>query len=149
MQDLAKVVYELCVVNLAEACRVLGKLGNRLRQLGTSTVQVSMMEVVQANGGLNETLIEKAQGALGYPPQILPRLVGLEVVAGIEKIYSFGKEIGHRTDLAKLLRDMAQIATIACEETTHDTRWVDAHQLYSSRAVRTDTLFLQRRLQSV
>jgi hypothetical protein len=97
---------------LAEPGWIFRKLGNGLCQLGAGAIQISMMEVMQSNGSLDETLVEKAQRTPGRPPEILPALVGLKVSAGIEKIYSGNQEIGHRKGLAKLLRGIAQIAKI-------------------------------------
>ncbi len=121
LEDLAKVVHELLIFDLAETRRVSRKLGQRLCQLGAGAIQVTVPEMVQANGSLDQSLVEKPGGTLGHPPEVFPGLVSLEVAAGVEKIYSLTQEIAHRLGLTKWLRDNAQTTKIDHEKTSNHT----------------------------
>jgi len=96
LEDLPEFVNQLRVIDLAEARRVLSKLGNRLCDLCPAAVEIAPAQVVKANSRLNQSLVKKPERPLRYAPQIFPPLVGLEVAAGVEKIYSFDQEIHHR-----------------------------------------------------
>ena len=87
---------QLSVVDSAEPVWVLFELRNRFTKLCHRPIKVPFIEVVQSNGCLDQALIEEPQRTLGRPPQILPGLVSLEVLADVEKIYSVLKQIGHR-----------------------------------------------------
>jgi hypothetical protein len=87
---------QLSVVDSAEPVWVLFELRNRFMKLCHRPIKVPFIEVVQPDGCLDQTLIEEPQGTLGLPPQVLPGLVSLEVLADVEKIYSVLKQIGHR-----------------------------------------------------
>src|SRR5438105_650935 len=96
LQDLPQVLDKLAVVHLAEAGRVLRKLVDRLGQLRAASIQVCTLEVMHADGSLHQSLVEKPERPPGLPPQVLPGFVRLEIVTGVEKIYSPDQEIGHR-----------------------------------------------------
>jgi hypothetical protein len=48
--------------------------------------------MIETHGGLNEPLIEPTERPVGFPPQVLPSLVGLVVPAFVKKIYTGFKE---------------------------------------------------------
>jgi hypothetical protein len=87
---------QLSVVDTAEPVWVLFELRNRFTKLCHRPIKIPLIEVVQSDGCLDQTLIEESQRTLGLPPQVLPGLVSLEVLAEVEKIYSVLKQIGHR-----------------------------------------------------
>jgi len=149
LEDLAKVVHELLIFDLAETRRVSRKLGQRLCQLGAGAIQVTVPEMVQANGSLDQSLVEKPGGTLGHPPEVFPGLVSLEVAAGVEKIYSLTQEIAHQPGPPKLLRRKVKMTEIAHGKTLNLTSYREAHQLDSPTPARAGTLCLQSRRQLV
>jgi hypothetical protein len=94
-----KVCYQLCVVDPAEALRVLFQLRKRLAELRPRPVQVTAAEVVHPDRRLDQTLVKQAQRTASRPPKILPGFVGFEVPAVVKKNYSVLQEVAHRSFL--------------------------------------------------
>src|ERR1051326_497476 len=71
-------------------------------------VQITATQVMQTDGRLNQTLIEKAERSPGFAPQVLPSLMSLKIPPGIEKIYSVSQKVCHAKNAGKLLRNLAK-----------------------------------------
>ena len=56
---------------------------------------IAFFEVVEANGGVDQALVEKAALIGGVSPEVFPGLVGFEVLPGIKKNYSLFEEVVH------------------------------------------------------
>jgi len=95
VQHLSKGCNQFLIVDPAKAVRVEFQFGERLPQLRPGSVEVSSRLVVAGDGRLDQSLIEEPHGTSSLPPQIFPGLVGLEIPAFIEKIYSELQEVGH------------------------------------------------------
>jgi len=106
LQDAAEFLDKLSVVNPAKSRRILAQLGNGFRKLGASPVKIASIEMVKADGRLNQTLVKEPEGPFCGPPQVFPTLVGLKIAPGIEKIYSVTQEVCHANNLRKLLKDI-------------------------------------------
>ena len=90
-----KIGDEFCIIDPAERCRILPELLKRFRQLRTRSIEIALAQVVHADGGLNETLIEEAEGPAARAPKIFPGFVGVKIPAGIKAIYSVVEQVGH------------------------------------------------------
>jgi hypothetical protein len=106
LQDAAELLDKLPVVNLAKSRRILAQLGNGFRKLGARPVKIAAIEVVKADGRLNQTLVKEPERPFRGPPQVLPALVSLKIAPGIEKIYSVTQKVCHANNLHKLLKNI-------------------------------------------
>ena len=96
LEQRPNVFHKLPVIDPTERRRVLLELIEGFGELRSRPVQVSPVEVVQPNGSLHQTLIEKAERTAGLPPQVFPGFMGVKEPAGVEKIYSILQGIAHR-----------------------------------------------------
>jgi hypothetical protein len=90
-------------VNPAEVFGILFELRKGLRELSPPPVQVATTQVVTADRGLDESLIEQSKRSPGLPPQVFPCFMSLKIPAVVKKKYSGLEEIGHLKGFSKLL----------------------------------------------
>jgi hypothetical protein len=73
----------------------LFELPDGLSQLASGAGHVPALPMEQSDGGVDQRLVEGPEGAgFDRPPEILPYLMGLEVLAGIKKIYAGSEQLG-------------------------------------------------------
>jgi len=102
LQDESKVGNELAGLYLAESVRVLLELRERFFELSTGAIPISLGEVMQSDGCLNQTLVKEPQRSPSLPPQVFPCLVGFEIPSVVKKNYSVLQMIGHWTQPVSL-----------------------------------------------
>jgi len=64
------------------------QLLQRFCQLRAGAIQISVTQMMEPDGGLDEPLIEQSQWSFTPAPQVLPSLVRFKIAACVKKIYS-------------------------------------------------------------
>jgi hypothetical protein len=98
LQNPPQVLDQPRIVDLAKGCRILFELGDRFVDLCLTPIAVSAAQVVHPDGSLNQTLVVQPERSPGWPPQIFPRFMSLEIAPGVEKNYSGPEEVSHGAD---------------------------------------------------
>jgi hypothetical protein len=88
-------LYQTMRIHAVMPGRVLRQLFDGFPELTFRSVEVAAGEMIQADGGLDQPLIEEPLLTTGVPPEFFPGIVGFEILAPVEFLNTTVKELIH------------------------------------------------------
>ena len=88
LEDPAQLADQIPKIDASRRLSVRFDLRKCLSELRISSPRIAVFEVVEADRGVDQALVEKAALIGGVSPEVFPGLVGFEVLPGIKKNHS-------------------------------------------------------------
>ena len=107
-QNFCELTDQVVAVDRPVLTPVIRETADRFLNLTDRSGPIVPIKMMQSHRCVDHSLVKTAQRTFGFPPQILPGLVGFVVQAPVKKSYPFLEEVafGHRFILLKQLRKM-------------------------------------------